>query len=1010
MNYRQWNDRLIEYFFCEKDPSKRIILYMTKEKLISLYDDDNLSDEEKWNDFVNAVNETKYPYTDSNGEQMTFDFSQRVSSLKEKLTKFVKPYSKLGPADYPYYLTFLIMMVMAKAEKEATSGRQYYPVIAKFFKENKLWGIDNDTEAQNSVRFLGGGDSDYEKNFWKSLSNWCQRQQYGVIDSTPLGQKFVGIINRHCPLSKNKIEDLPRFFVETNMTKDGEYSHEEIRRKILANKRYFNDFFLKHVKDDNTWRSMVEVVLNKFNSEWEYEVADIDKNSSSKHYTTIPLHLCVSVTGNTFDVHFRVHASQDVYEDATLYYNGKRDEEGVNVVHERDGWSRPIPYGKPKKKANKSNSKRFAFREQDFYVLNWNGLINEFTSRSEPIYNGDKLLILVPPGHEPSQKFDKRIELTNASGFNLYGYTFNSEDGIIIENTTGRERESDIKLEGGLFLNKGQKIYFSMALPKVVSKNLSEEFPLLLCKENGEEFILEPHVIGENYAPQLEWEIPDEQGTFRLCNEARNQEYARFSISNENIIDFDASEYQIHINRLGKVIKKTEERPDDVFFSSNSRGDMFNLNNDLLRNLESESNRVCPKSYNEQRLNPSVPEYHPAIGDKLIDWLYNRGRCTKAEFAEAFYFFQDQYCQKDCVSYKDFTNNIKTVLHILKDACFIEEVDGNYIVPCRPRFIPLPIHPSKGTRNLAKLIGCRSISIISRLKELCEEYPERLSFQYNKTEDNYLKFILSPSVVYVELRGNDNMDELYGFNILKDTVCPSLGITNEIDFKFFEKMKRFIPDIKELGTGIWKPVSDGRYEDYVFDIYDAVQKVYEKEYKISELVNYKKEQNISLIKTNKGYHHIFFLLDKDKQEYKEIADESLGKLYVIHENISNEVKAGRAVNAISDLEREIWKNECIAQTKEQNNLSEICVMKRTSLPLLLYRYLNIVSFESPYSCKTKYRRSCVFLSPNSPCLGSNCPHEYYLYNTDNTKIDMLYIKHIFPWKYKFNPKQYEKSY
>lgn len=1009
MNYRQWNDRLIEYYFGEKDPSKQIILYMTKEKLISLYNDDNLSDEEKWNDFVNAVNKTAYPY---NGAE-SFRFGPQAGSLSEKMNSFLYITQGLGQQDNPYYLTFLVLLIMAKAETEATSDKAYYEVIANFFCNNNLWGIPDWNEAKNVLCFLCG-KNDKHQNFWSSLSFWCMKNGMGLLNPDPIGHKYVGTIKRHCPLSKNKIEDLPRFFVETNMTKDGEYSLEEIRRKILANKKFFNDFFLKHVKDDNTWRSMVEVVLNKFNSEWEYEVADIEKNSSNKHYTTIPLHLCVSVTGNTFDVHFRVHASQDVYEDATLYYSEKRDEEGVNVVHERDGWSRSIPYGKPKKKANKSNSKRFAFREQVFYVLNWNGLINEFTSRSEPIYNGDKLLILVPPGHEPSQKFDKRIELTNASGFNLYGYTFNSEDGIIIENTTGRERESDIKLEGGLFLNKGQKIYFSMALPKVVSKNLNEEFPLLLCKENGEEFILEPHVIGEPYAPQIEWEIPDEKGAFRLCDKARNQEYARFSISNENIIDFDASEYQIHINRLGKVIKKTEERPDDVFFSSNSRGDMFNLNNDLLRNLESESNRVCQKSYNEQRLNPSVPEYHPTIGDKMIDWLYNRGRCTKAEFAESFYFFQDQYCQEDCVSYKDFTNNIKTVLHILKDACFIEEVDGNYIVPCRPRFIPLPIHPSKGTRNFAKLIGCRSISIINKLKELCDAYPEQLSFQYNKTEDNYLKFMLSPSVVYVELRGNNNMDELYGFNILKDTVCPSLGITNGIDFKFSEKMKRFIPDIKELGTGIWKPVSDGRYEDYVFDIYDAVQKVYEKDnntpYKISELVNYKKEQNISLIKTNKGYQHIFCLLDKDNLQYKEIADESLGKLYVIHEYLSNEVKAGRAVNAISDLEREIWKNECIAQTKEQNNLSEICVMKRTSLPLLLYRYLNIVSFESPYRCETKYRKSCIFSITNAPCLGSNCPHKYYLYNTDNTKIDMLFIKHIFPWKYKFNPKQYEKSY
>lgn len=1010
MNYKEWNDVLIKFFFGEKDPSKNIILYMTKEKLISLYDNDTLSDEEKWKDFVKAVNETKYPFTDSHGEQQVFQFGPNANNLREKLEIFLNPITNLGPRDYPYYLTFLILMVMAKTETEATTDRAYYNVITDFFNNNNLWGIPDTNRASAVLRFLCG-DNGKKLNFWKSLSSWCKNGNMGILNPNPIGKIYVGTIKRHCPLSKNKIDDLPRFFVESNMTKDGEYSPEEVRRKILARRKFFNNFFINHIQSKDTWHSMVEVVLNKFNSEWEYEVANTDTDSSRKHYTTIPLHLCMSVTGNTFDVHFRVHASQDVYQDTILTYNDRNDR--VDVVHERDGWSRPIPFGKPKRNADRSGSKRFAFREQNFYVLHPNYLINEFTSRSEPIYNGDIVKVLVSPSAEPDPRFERIEGLTNASGFSLYSYTFNSADGVITENAVGKERDSDIKLEGGLFLNRGQKIYFSMALPKVVSMNSKECFPLLLCSNEGRDIELEPHQVGYIYDSHIEWVIPEVLGTFSLCNERKDKEYARFSISRENYIDFDASEYQIHINRLGKVIKKSEEKPDDVFFSSNSRDDMFKLNDDLSRYLDCAPDRVCKEREKEQSLNPSVPTFEPAYGDRLIDWLYNRGRCSKSEFTEAFYFFQDQYCKEDLISYKNFPNNIKTVLHILKDAGFIEEVDGAYIVPCRPRFIPLPIHPAKGTRNFAKLVGCRSISMIQQLKEQCGNYPQ-LSFQYNKSVDNYFKFMLSPSVVYVELKGNDKKEDLYGFRILRDNVCFSLGITNYIDFKFSEKMKRFIPDINDLGLYDWKRLDDGRYEDYVFDIYDPERKVYENAnevpVQISELAAYKTKQNISLIKTNKGYRTIFFLLDKNGRQYKEIADESLGKLYVIHEYISNEVRNGNAVNAISDIEREIWKNECIAQTKEQNVLSEICVMKRTSLPLLLYRFMNIVSFESPYRCETKYRSQCIFQNPNAPCQGRDCPHKYYLYNTDDTKVDMLYVNTIFSDKFKFKPKQYEKSY
>ena len=152
MTYLKWNNIIGDYFFGDiENQGKTIFLYLNKEILLRLASraTGNKNDEDLWKDFIQVINN---PIIETEECGVT-RFSAEDLSYTSRLRKLIG-WARVNHIEernkYPVYLCFLLMPIIAKAEKETESDANVRNAVNAFFGENNIIFSQDDFSNRRS--------------------------------------------------------------------------------------------------------------------------------------------------------------------------------------------------------------------------------------------------------------------------------------------------------------------------------------------------------------------------------------------------------------------------------------------------------------------------------------------------------------------------------------------------------------------------------------------------------------------------------------------------------------------------------------------------------------------------------------------------------------------------------------------------------------------------------------------------------------------------------------------
>ena len=272
-NYLEWNNRLAKYFFNEEMAGREVLLYINEEIINNIGDDIGNKD-----DFVRAVKEGP-------------EYASSKKGFCQKAYYIYKDWRNFKELEYPPYVAYLALFVLAENVEGDFDGRAYYPRL------NKLLGNTEDSGVPSSFYDMW--------ELWIDLEKWSKEgkgEELGFFSFRIRGgYQHVGLPLSQTILSNKERDNLPFIFSEADLDPMDPPPIETIKRILLqyGNKNHLLEKrtlkLLDSANGDNALlkNTLLEFVLDEL-SDWDQTVPDDrPEESSIPRETKTGLRICL---------------------------------------------------------------------------------------------------------------------------------------------------------------------------------------------------------------------------------------------------------------------------------------------------------------------------------------------------------------------------------------------------------------------------------------------------------------------------------------------------------------------------------------------------------------------------------------------------------------------------------------------------------------------------------------------------------------------------------------------
>ncbi len=502
MDYFQWNDLLVKYFFNDNRAYEDTILYINEDILIEL----NQGNPSSLSDFVSAI---------KNGP-----FGAQNDEICESALNIYNNWRKVGKWTEPPYVTYLCFFVLVAAtEDDEFASHAYYP---------KFW------------KLLGyPGKSDVPPGFYKMILLWEDLEKWSCEENHELLGKFVmrvrgkwryvGIPLFQTLCSTEEIRNLPRMFREADLDPLDIPTPEvmsgliyEFRTNIFKTRTI--KMLYKNTEESSAFKSaLTNLVLEELES-WDGTCTESIPESSGKlQKVQAGLRICINLDqlSGTLKSYIRFRSKKTIPEEGLVLVN-QRTGEKFNCFGSTNGWSTYLRHeedqGQGRLRGEHLNWEQGEHFEDD--MGEWRAILRSSSTRVflegldnlrdwvevQRIERGREYLIacrspdvekVISWGKNSCENFVQIISIGLPEGWNLFRCKNISEScsGIDLLTISNQAR---LTLLGGVRAS-GRNSYFEFAKPRIVIENGTGEE---IVKVNGK-------AIGLSETPG-QWLLPED--------------------------------------------------------------------------------------------------------------------------------------------------------------------------------------------------------------------------------------------------------------------------------------------------------------------------------------------------------------------------------------------------------------------------------------------------------------------------------------------------------------------
>ena len=329
MNYKEWNDHLINYFFNDEMGGKEVILYADENLINEILGKENGG----LDDFVQAIkNGPSWVTHKPDICLMAYNVFNRWRDAKI--------------SNYPPYLAYLIFFVLVVDQNGNYSDIAYYP---RFYQ---LLGEDKSSKRPRNFELM--------EELWKDLEEWSRKdkkEDLGRFTAKKRGPwAYVGWPLAQTLISPKERNNLPRFFNDNNIEPNDNINDKYLISYITKSK-YFRCVTKQIVnsnnKDEEDIKNHIIQTIRDELRVWNGIINVTEEECfQSKTYINASLCLCIDYNLN-LNAHIttRVKASTD-FPEGGLQLIRKSDNTRFTCIESKEFWSSPLLEVKAREKLN----------------------------------------------------------------------------------------------------------------------------------------------------------------------------------------------------------------------------------------------------------------------------------------------------------------------------------------------------------------------------------------------------------------------------------------------------------------------------------------------------------------------------------------------------------------------------------------------------------------------------------------------------------------------------------
>ena len=245
MNYLQWNDLLIDYYFGDED-GHDVFLGIDKESLVDYVMERGVMNEE----IALAQENSPTPVVPENyiWNNFTKLFRGRDFNKEHFLRLFQKHIADSdNPMETPTVFPCIALMIMPLANHPEMDARNFYDRVTQFLRSNAIIKGNESIDTPD----LRGFNSPSLLTMWENLEAWaiCNGYSYSFKNSA-LNYRYVGPFMAEALLTASQRDKLKFVFYEAGLTPDLDLTDDQISRILNTHHRLIG------FNDEATWRRL----------------------------------------------------------------------------------------------------------------------------------------------------------------------------------------------------------------------------------------------------------------------------------------------------------------------------------------------------------------------------------------------------------------------------------------------------------------------------------------------------------------------------------------------------------------------------------------------------------------------------------------------------------------------------------------------------------------------------------------------------------------------------------
>ena len=311
MNYLQWNQLIASHFFHPNMAGKNVYLYVTQELIIDLGQDKGVG----FADFIKAV-------------------KTGCRKQPEGLCKDARAIMKLRFGEYPAYIGYLALFVLAAGVDGEFSTHAYYPRLRELLRETTSEGTYPNFQEMGQL--------------WQNLEYWANEQksgELGIFTCRNVGnRRHIGLPLAQALLSEEERRSLPCIFADANLDPMTLLEQEEMRLLVIKHGRnHLLNRTLRLLQEANSnindvRQALLEIIIDELH-DWDGYVED-SSSSTGQVYGSLSLCCRINQSAGRTDFTVRCRTKREFPEDELILKSD--NSQSFCCEQYGDGWSSQI--------------------------------------------------------------------------------------------------------------------------------------------------------------------------------------------------------------------------------------------------------------------------------------------------------------------------------------------------------------------------------------------------------------------------------------------------------------------------------------------------------------------------------------------------------------------------------------------------------------------------------------------------------------------------------------------